>query len=139
MTEVMAHRQVSTAAGPFRPAPHEAEQKVPDAAQAADELVQLFKLLADSSRLRILYILTQQDEMHVRALCELLDQSQPAVSHHLGLLRRAGLIALRRAGKHNFYRLQAKQFEQLGEMLLATLAPGKRRVRLGKFIVQCDG
>jgi DNA-binding transcriptional ArsR family regulator len=36
--------------------------------------------------------------MHVRALCEILHQSQPAVSHHLALLRMAGLIDRRRVG-----------------------------------------
>ena len=64
-------------------------------------LVGLFKLLSDETRLRILYYLTQKNELHVRALCELLHESQPAVSHHLALLRVAGLIERRREGKHN--------------------------------------
>lgn len=56
------------------------------------DLVKLCKLLSDETRLKILYYLTQKDELHVRALCELLGESQPAVSHHLALLRVAGLI-----------------------------------------------
>jgi ArsR family transcriptional regulator len=73
--------------------------------------VRLFKLLADATRLRILHFLVQQDELHVRALCDLLGQSQPAVSHHLSLLRAAGLIESRRQGKHNFYRLAPNGFQ----------------------------
>src|SRR5947199_9117540 len=71
----------------------------------ARELVQLFKLLADETRLRIIYYLMQQNELNVRTFCRLLRQSQPAVSHHLALLRAAGVIDCRRDGKHNFYRL----------------------------------
>src|SRR5262245_23834139 len=62
----------------------------------AKDLVQLFKLFADETRLRILYFLMQREELNVRALCSLLKQSQPAVSHHLALLRVAGLIECRR-------------------------------------------
>lgn len=77
--------------------------------ETAKELVQLFKLLADETRLRILHYLMQQEELNVRTLCKLLDQSQPAVSHHLALLRVAGIIECRRDGKHNFYHLVPKR------------------------------
>src|SRR5262249_39113347 len=44
-------------------------------------LTDVFKLLADKSRLKIVLALAQDGELHVSALCDLLDQSQPAVSH----------------------------------------------------------
>ena len=56
------------------------------------ELVQVFKLLSEETRLRILLYLVREGELHVTALCERLQQSQPAVSHHLALLRVAGVI-----------------------------------------------
>ena len=68
-----------------------------------NKAVQLFKLLADETRVQILYFLMQRDELNVGTLCRLLHQSQPAVSHHLALLRDSGLINMRRQGKHNFY------------------------------------
>ena len=40
-------------------------------------LAQVFKLLADESRLKILLALSQDGELHVTALCDLLDQTQP--------------------------------------------------------------
>ena len=73
--------------------------------QTAHDLVQLFKLLADETRLRIIHYLTQKEELNVRTFCQLLGQSQPAVSHHLALMRAAGVLECRRDGKHNFYRL----------------------------------
>jgi DNA-binding transcriptional ArsR family regulator len=64
----------------------------------------LLKQASDPTRLQI--ILTLSDgEKHVGALCDDLNQTQPAVSHHLALLRHGGLIAPRRAGKNNFYSL----------------------------------
>jgi ArsR family transcriptional regulator len=77
--------------------------------EKARELTQLFKLLADETRLRIIHYLTEQLELNVCSLCRLLKQSQPAVSHHLALLRAGGIIECRRDGKHNFYRLVRKQ------------------------------
>lgn len=71
------------------------------------DLAQVFKLLSDESRLKILLELGHHGEMHVSAICDMLGQSQPAVSHHLTLLRMAGLVAFRRDGKHNFYRLHS--------------------------------
>ena len=67
--------------------------------QLEKDLVQVFKLLADETRLRILMYLLSDKELHVTALCDRLKQSQPAVSHHLALMRVAGLIEARRDGK----------------------------------------
>jgi len=69
----------------------------------AKDLVRIFKLLSDETRLRILYSLSQAEELHVRALCELLQLSQPAVSHHLGMLRNAGIVDPRRDGCSYWY------------------------------------
>jgi ArsR family transcriptional regulator, zinc-responsive transcriptional repressor len=62
------------------------------------------KQASDPTRLQILQFLAQ-GEWNVSALCEAFKMSQPAVSHHLALLRHGGLIALRRQGKNNFYAL----------------------------------
>ncbi|GAA4440476.1 metalloregulator ArsR/SmtB family transcription factor [Bremerella cremea] len=83
----------------------------------ARQLVQLFKLLADETRLKILSYLLQAGELNVRSLCDLLDQSQPAVSHHLALLKTCGLIESRRDGKNNFYRVIPEQFGRFAEVL----------------------
>ena len=94
------------------------EPRVPELSQKLEkDLVQVFKLLADETRLKILFFLGRERELHVSALCERLGQSQPAVSHHLALLRVAGLIEPRRDGKHNFYSIQQSRFHELmGEL-----------------------
>lgn len=109
---------------------------VPPALPIADRtmtgLTQVFKLLADESRLRILLTLAREGETHVSALCAMLNQSQPAVSHHLTLLRMAGLVGFRRDGKFNFYRLDALLVGNLLDQLFADV--GKNHVlNLGEF------
>ncbi len=64
----------------------------------------LLKHVSDPTRLQVILILSE-GEQHVGALCSQLSQSQPAVSHHLALLRHGGIIAPRRQGKNNFYSL----------------------------------
>jgi DNA-binding transcriptional ArsR family regulator len=64
----------------------------------------LLKHVSDPTRLQVILILSE-GERHVGALCAQLSQSQPAVSHHLALLRHGGIIAPRRQGKNNFYSL----------------------------------
>ena len=84
------------------------------------DLAQLFKILADETRLRILEMLGRRKELCVRDLWERLGQSQPAVSHHLGLLRMAGLVDTRHEGKHIYYRIDQQRFDELMTMLQST-------------------
>lgn len=81
------------------------------------EAAGLFKLFADETRLRILLLLKQEQELNVQSLCGLLRQAQPAVSHHLALLREADMVQLRRSGKHHFYRLRPKRFADIAVAL----------------------
>src|SRR4051812_20818368 len=55
----------------------------------------LLKQVSDPTRLQVILMLAE-GEKHVGALCETLNQSQPATSHHLALLRYGGIITPRR-------------------------------------------
>jgi ArsR family transcriptional regulator, arsenate/arsenite/antimonite-responsive transcriptional repressor len=65
----------------------------------------VFGLLADENRLRLLRLLAREGEVAVLAMYQALGLSQSAVSHHLALLRAAGLVGYRREGQHNYYRI----------------------------------
>ena len=104
--------------------------------QRAGELAQLFKLLSDETRLKIIHYLMQKDELNVRTFCALLAQSQPAVSHHLALLRVAGSLDCRRDGKHNFYSVRAKHFHRLMTEIFASIGnPGSEEIRFEDFVL----
>jgi len=65
----------------------------------------LFRAFADPTRLRILALLGLEKEICVCDLVAVLDESQPKVSRHLAMLRRAGLVEVRQAGRWKYYAL----------------------------------
>ena len=99
------------------------------------DLVRLFKLLADETRLRILHYLLQTHELNVRTLCGLLKQSQPAVSHHLALLKEAGLIECRRDGKHNFYSIVPQRCAEHLDRVFGVQGTQTRKLRLDDAVL----
>src|SRR5438477_2494256 len=64
--------------------------------------VNLLRLLADPTRLRLLLLL-HEAELTVAELQEILGMGQSRISSHLGQLKRAGIVVHRRAGKHAYY------------------------------------
>ena len=96
-------------------------------------LTAVFKLLADASRLKIVLALAQDGELHVSALCDLLGQSQPAVSHHLTLMRMVGLVGYRRDGKHNYYHLASAHVRDLLEQFFADSGNGHKALQFDDF------
>lgn len=67
--------------------------------------LQLFKNLADETRLGIVLLLKARGELCVCDLCMALAQSQPKISRHLAMLRESGLLLERKQGKWVHYRL----------------------------------
>jgi ArsR family transcriptional regulator, arsenate/arsenite/antimonite-responsive transcriptional repressor len=99
------------------------------------ELVRWFKLLADETRLKILLYLLGRRELNVRALCDLLQLSQPAVSHHLALLRADGLIDCRRDGKHNYYHVLPERLSELIGTVFSEMPGQEPEVRFGQCVL----
>ncbi len=71
----------------------------------ADLLAARFKALADPARVAILNRLAAADEVCVCNFVAALDLAQPTVSHHLKVLREAGLVESTRRGTWAYYRL----------------------------------
>jgi ArsR family transcriptional regulator len=82
-----------------------------DAAAAA--LAGKFKALADPARVAIVNRLSAAEEVCVCDLNTALDLAQPTVSHHLRVLREAGLVESSRRGTWAFYRLVPEAIEEL--------------------------
>ena len=64
-----------------------------------------FKALADPTRVAIINCLSAADELCVCNLTETFELSQPTISHHLKILREAGLVESSRRGTWAYYRL----------------------------------
>jgi ArsR family transcriptional regulator len=76
------------------------------------ELSDFFKVLGDSTRLKILFALFSS-EICVQCLAELLDMNQSAVSHQLRVLKQSRLVKFRKEGKFKFYSLDDEHVCQL--------------------------
>ena len=74
---------------------------------------QVFKSLADPTRLALLERLLRDGEQSVVALTAHASVSQPAVSKHLAVLKRAGLVRARRDGRETYYRVEPKALTPL--------------------------
>ena len=61
------------------------------------------------------------------------DQTQPAVSHHLTLLRMAGLVGFRRHGKQNYYRIESRLVGDLLEQFFADVGNGQKQLQFSDF------
>ena len=96
-------------------------------------LAEFFQMLADLSRLRILVTLARSGEMHVSALCKVLGQLQPAVSHHLSLLRSRKLVTCRRDCKNKFYAVDSALVRTLLEEFFGEAGNGQQQIQLDGF------
>lgn len=89
---------------------------------AATELAGILKALADPVRLRVVSIIASSPVGEVCAceLPELLDRSQPTMSHHLGQLVRCGLLEREQRGKWAWFRLRPERLQALCAVLDCT-------------------
>ena len=85
----------------------------------ASDLAAVFRALGDPIRLRLLSIVTSTapDEVCACNLSIPVDRTAATVSHHMGVLRRAGLITSEKRGTLVFYRVVPSRFQELRELL----------------------
>jgi DNA-binding transcriptional ArsR family regulator len=75
--------------------------------------VEAFRLLADATRLRLLWALADGSERDVTDLCGQVGGSRPLTSQHLARLRYAGMVTTRREGRRVFYRARGSHVRGL--------------------------
>src|SRR5262249_15263475 len=85
-------------------------------ANGRGDLLLFFKALADKSRLRLLGLLAQR-EHSVQELAALAGLKEPTVSHHLGMLKRLGLVSRRRDANTHWYALEPDAITGLAKRL----------------------
>ena len=81
--------------------------------EEAARLAAMFRLLADPTRTRLLFALADGEERYVCDLAEAVEMPESSVSHALRLLRMAGVVKNRRAGRHIYYSLDDSHIEML--------------------------
>ena len=80
-----------------------------------ENLTTLFKILGDSTRTKILWILDHH-EMCVCDIANVLNMTKSSISHQLAILREAGIVRFRRSGKEVYYTLDDEHISHLYEI-----------------------
>lgn len=88
----------------------------------------LFKMFGDPTRLQILHLLADQPgQLCVRDIEEEIGRlAQPSVSHHLGLLYRAGLLYREKLGLHIYYRVKPAVLKKMAASIGVLLASANK-------------
>jgi DNA-binding transcriptional ArsR family regulator len=94
----------------------------------ATDLARVFAALADPARLRLLGLIAGADGGEICAcdLVEPLGRSQPTVSHHLKVLREAGLVEGERRGTWIWYRVVPERVDAVRDALAPRPRSGSR-------------
>lgn len=88
--------------------------------EAAVDAAALFSYLSDTTRVRLLSMLATS-EMCVCEMADILGMSQPALSHHLRVLRQCGVIGFRKQGQKAVYYLNEDEMGGKVRQLLCTV------------------
>lgn len=89
-------------------------------AAAATQIADTFKALADPTRVSIVNRLASGEACCVCDLTDAFELSQPTISHHLRILREAGLVEAERRGTWGYYRLVPEAIEQVRAVFATT-------------------
>lgn len=118
------HLPLTDASGcEFAPLVHE-----PLSAEAANELAAKLKALSDPVRLRLLSVVASHRGGEA-CVCDLsvgIDLTQPTISHHLKVLKTAGLLTSERRGSWVYYRVIPEALQQLSQLLGADVLSRSR-------------
>ena len=79
------------------------------------KLAEFFKIIGDTTRVRILFAL-DKNEMCVCDIANVLGMSKSSISHQLGTLRRSGIVKCRKSGKEFFYTLDDDHIKEVFEI-----------------------
>ena len=83
-----------------------------------------FRALSDSTRQKILSILVDEGELSVGEIVSHFSCAQPCISHHLSVLKRAGVVNFHRRGKEVLYSCNCKRLAESWEKFFSQFRIG---------------
>jgi len=104
--------------------------------QYVSRSAQALGVLSHETRLQAVLLLAVLGETHVSALVAALDITQSNLSHHLRILRDAGLVTDRRDGKYVLYSLDVDTWRDLADGFFDSLLGGEDAVTLQEFRIE---
>lgn len=95
------------------------EQLPPD---ALEQVAQYFRLLSDSTRLRIMAALLSQDEMNVGEIAQSVKSSPANVSRHLAQMAQQGVVTRESRGNSAYYHVADPTVRELCDLVCGSIA-----------------
>lgn len=86
--------------------------------QQERELIRVYRALGEATRLAIVRLLAQQEEVGCGELASNLDLTRPTLSYHTRILEESGLIEVRKEGAYRFYSLRREVVQRLAPAVL---------------------
>lgn len=105
-------------------------EQEPISSEKAAELEDLFKILANDTRLRLLHTLARVEEMCVCDIADAVDMTPQAISNQLQRLSDRGIVATRRSGNQIYYRVVDECIVGLLQKALCLLDDSEKFARL---------
>ncbi len=78
-----------------------------------DSYSEIFKVLSDSNRLKILAIITSENEICANDILKHFKISQPTLAYHMKLLCEVNLISVRKEGLYNYYQINYELLKKI--------------------------
>ncbi len=75
--------------------------------------VSMLKIMASPTKLKVIFALTQKNELSVGEMATIIGTSSGTASHHLSILRKLGLVTLRKERKESLYSIKSEQINSL--------------------------
>ncbi len=92
-----------------------------------EKIAEFFKVLGDPTRLRIVGLLADFEDLCVGRIADQVSVTQPAVSQHLKLLKHAGIVTSRKKGFYNHYRLNFEIIKKHQDKLTSFLTAKRNK------------
>jgi len=87
---------------------HTTDQELQETLDKFRVMTPIFTVLADENRQLIIGELGRRNQLNVKELDEIIPLSRPAISHHLKILKQAGIVNSNKKGTENYYYLTIK-------------------------------
>jgi len=82
-----------------------------------EQVAEVFKTLGHSLRLSIIGLLIEKERLSVTEIFNILNIEQAVASHHLRIMRSAGIVAYKKSGKHSYYYIADPRISNIYNMI----------------------
>jgi len=100
-----------------------------------DNLSKIIKALSSPLRLRIVLLLLRYEKLSVSDLVDKTGEAQSLISHHLSVLREAGIVKVEEKGRYRYYSIDKERMKEVAKELILGILDKKTRETILDFLI----